>query len=335
MDLGKWFDKRTYQHKEFANIPKLIELKKKQNLTVSVCLPTSNSGKTLDLILRVLKELLVERYPLIDELAIIDSRSTDNTVEIAEKNGVTVLYEDEPLDNLPDAIGKGEALWKSLYFLKGDIIAWLDSDIQNIHPRFVYGTVGPLITDKTLAYVKGFYERPLKTGHVMKDTGGGRVTELVTRPFLSLFYPKLAGFIQPLSGEYAGRREVLESIPFFTGYGVETGLLIDIFNKYGLDSMAQVNLESRVHYNQPLKDLGKMAFRIMYVAFEQLEEDKKIELITEMTQSMQLVKHIDEQHFLEETEIVGTERPPMKTIKKYKKKMKNRKTKWRARQVKK
>jgi glucosyl-3-phosphoglycerate synthase len=276
--------------------------------------------------------LLVEKYPLIDELAIVDSHSTDDTLEIADKYGVKVFFEDEPLDELGKAAGKGEALWKSLFFLKGDIIAWLDSDIQNIHPRFVYGTVGPLLADDTLAYVKGFYERPLKTAGVMHETGGGRVTELVARPFLTLFYPRLAGFIQPLSGEYAGRREVLESIPFFTGYGVETGLLIDILNKYGLDSMAQVNLDTRVHHNQTIKQLGRMAFRIMQVAFERLDEDDKIKMMTDMNRTMQLVKRRGEDHRLEPKEITGVERPPIDTVKQYKEKMKKRKKKWQSKQ---
>lgn len=326
MGVEQWFKKRTFRHQDFANIPKLIELKKEQGLTVSVCLPTLNSGKTLDIILRTLKEILVKEYPLIDELAIVDSRSTDSTVAIAEKHGVKVFFDDEYLTDLPPASGKGEALWKSLYFLEGNIVAWIDSDIKNIHPRFVYGIVGPLLIDKTIGYVKGFYERPLKTAGLTKQTGGGRVTEVFARPFLNLFYPELSGIIQPLSGEYAGRREILESVPFFTGYGVETGLLIDILNRFGLDCVAQVNLESRIHTNQSLKALGRMSFGVMQAAFLRLESNDKIELKTEMNRVMNLIKQTAESndYYLEEREIKVIERPPMKGIEEYREKFKRR-----------
>ncbi len=314
MDVREWFEKRTFRHQDFGNIPKLISLKTEQNLTISVCLPTLNSEKTLDLILRTLKEILIDEYPLIDELAIVDSRSTDNTVEIAQRRGVKVFFGDEYLTDLPPGSGKGEALWKSLYFLKGDIIAWLDSDIKNIHPRFVYGTIGPLLVDKTIGYVKGFYQRPLKTEGLTRETGGGRVTELVARPLLNLFYPELSGLIQPLSGEYAGRRDVLESIPFFTGYGVEIGLLVDIAKKFGLNAIAQINLERRVHTNQSLKALGRMAFGVMQAAFQRLASDKKIKSNTNMNRTLKIIKQVGEEYQMGEREIRVIERPPMKGI---------------------
>jgi glucosyl-3-phosphoglycerate synthase len=317
MEVREWFEKRTFRHQDFGNIPKLISLKKEQNLTISVCLPTLNSGKTLDLILRVLTEILVDEYPLIDELAIVDSRSTDSTVEIAHKRGVKVFFDDEYLTELPPSSGKGEALWKSLFFLNGDIIAWLDSDIKNIHPRFVYGTIGPLLVDETIGYVKGFYQRPLKTEGLTRETGGGRVTELVARPLLNLFYPELTGLIQPLSGEYAGRREILESVPFFTGYGVEIGLLIDIANKFGLEAIAQANLEKRVHTNQSLKALGRMAFGVMQAAFQRLASDKKIKLNTDLNRIMKIIKQAGEEYQLGQREIRVIERPPMKGIPEY------------------
>ncbi|MFZ3062519.1 MAG: glucosyl-3-phosphoglycerate synthase [Actinomycetota bacterium] len=325
MDVREWFENRTFRHQDFGNIPKLISLKTEQNLTISVCLPTLNSGKTLDLILRILKEILIDEYPLIDELAIVDSRSSDNTVEIAQRRGVKVFFDDECLTDLPPGSGKGEALWKSLYFLKGDIIAWLDSDIKNIHPRFVYGSIGPLLTDKTIGYVKGFYQRPLRTEGLTRETGGGRVTELVARPLLNLFYPELSGLIQPLSGEYAGRRDVLESIPFLTGYGVEIGLLIDIAKKFGLNAIAQVNLEKRVHNNQSLKALGRMAFGVMQAAFQRLASDKKIKFNTNMNRTLKIIKQVDEEYQMGEREIRVIERPPMKGISEYRELRKQRK----------
>lgn len=322
MDINRWFKKRTYGHVDYANLKQLVEKKKAQGAVVSVCLPTLNSGKTLGFILRVFKEILVDEYPLIDELAIVDSHSTDNTIDIAKKFDVSVFYDDKYLKHLPKATGKGEALWKSLYFLKGDIICWVDSDIKNIHPRFAYGPIGVLLNEPKVGYVKGFYSRPIRQGGVTRESGGGRVTEIMARPFLNLFYPELSGLIQPLSGEYAGRREILESVPFFTGYGVETGLLIDILNKYGLDAIAQVNLEKRIHANQTTKALGRMSFGIMQAAFQRLEEDKKVKLKVELNRVMQIIKRNEEGYYMMKKVIKEIERPPMITIKEYQEKRK-------------
>ncbi len=328
MDVEAWFDKRTYRHQDFGNIPRLIELKKKQKLSISVCLPTLNSASALDLILRVLRDILIEEYPLIDELAIIDGGSSDSTVAIAEKYGAAVFYDDEGFEDLASGGGKGEALWRSLYHLNGDIIAWLDSDIKNIHPRFVYGTVGPLLTDPSIGYVKGFYERPLTEGGVTKPSGGGRVTELVTKPLFNLYYPELSGLIQPLSGEYAGRREVLESIPFATGYGVETALLIDILDKFGVDAIAQVNLETRIHANQTLPALSRMAFGIMQTAFTRLDREKKFKMNKPYLTTMNKVEHHGDTYSIDSKDIIVKDRPPMNTRPEYIKKRKGKKPKW-------
>jgi glucosyl-3-phosphoglycerate synthase len=330
LDVEAWFQKRTYRHQDFGNIPRLIELKRKQKLTVSVCLPTLNSAGELDLILRVLRDILVDEYPLIDELAIIDGRSTDKTVAIAEKYGAEVFYDDEGFADLPPSSGKGVALWKSLYHLKGDIVAWLDSDIKNIHPRFVYGTVGPLLADKTIGYIKGFYERPLTEGGVTKPSGGGRVTELVAKPLFNLYYPELTGFVQPLSGEYAGRREVLESVPFATGYGVETALLIDISEKYGIDTMAQVNLDTRIHANQTLPGLSRMAFGIMQTALTRLERDKKIKMSKHYSTTMNAVEHHGGEFTIQSREVAVIDRPPMIERPEYIKVRKGKKAKWQS-----
>jgi glucosyl-3-phosphoglycerate synthase len=328
LDVEAWFDKRTYRHQDFGNIPQLIELKKKQKLSVSVCLPTLNSAGALDFILRVLSNILIEEYPLIDELAIIDGRSSDATVAIAEKYGAKVFYDDQGFDDLAAAGGKGDALWRSLYHLNGDIIAWLDSDIKNIHPRFVYGTIGPLLTDSSIGYVKGFYERPLTAGGVTKPSGGGRVTELVAKPLFNLYYPELSGLIQPLSGEYAGRREVLESIPFATGYGVETGLLIDIAETFGADAIAQVNLETRIHANQSLPALSRMAFGIMQTAFTRLDRDKKVKMTKHYSTTMNKVKYRGDSFAIDSRDIVVVDRPPMNGRPEYNRKRKDKKAKW-------
>ena len=313
----RWFEQRTYHHEDFADIEKLIASKEEQGLTISVCLPTLNVRSTVGRILQVIRTELIERHRLIDELAVIDSRSADGTIEAALAEGASVFFDDEILPDLEPAYGKGEALWKSLVALKGDIIVWVDSDIENIHPRFVYGIVGPLLTETGVGYVKGFYQRPLKEGRVSSPTGGGRVTELVVRPILNLFYPDLACLIQPLSGEYAGRRSVLESVPFMTGYGVETGLLLDIYKEFGLWSFAQVDLEVREHYNQTLDALSRMSFGVLQAVFKRLDSDDKVELKSEPETVYNAIKRKGSKYLVEEAEIKVVERPPMITIADY------------------
>ncbi len=206
-------------------------------------LPTLNEEKTIGLTIRRIREALMDRVPLVDELLVVDSASTDRTVEIARELGAAVRQHDEILPELGAYVGKGEALWKSLYELRGDLVVWVDTDIRNIQPRFVYGLLGPLLREPRIQYVKGFYQRPLIAEGRQSDEGG-RVTELTARPLINLFFPELSGVIQPLSGEYAGRRELLESVPFFTGYAVEIGLLIDIADRVGLSGIGQVDLDA-------------------------------------------------------------------------------------------
>ena len=200
-----------------------------------------------------------------------------------------VFRHPEILPELGNHIGKGEALWKSLHVLDGDIVAWIDTDISNIQPRFVYGLLGPLLREPRIQYVKGFYQRPIRQGDKLLSEGGGRVTELMARPLINLFFPELSGIIQPLPGEYAGRRALLESVPFFTGYSVEIGLLIDILESAGLSAIGQVDLERRIHRNQPLGNLSQMAYVILQGAIRKLEERHRIELLTEVGRGMKLI----------------------------------------------
>jgi len=316
-DLQGWFQKHTHHHSEFADVPALVRSKESQGLKISVCLPTLNVVDTVGECLRVIRAELVERHPLIDQLCIIDSRSTDGTLEAARAEGVEVLFDDEILPGLEPAAGKGEALWKSIFALQGDIIVWIDSDIENMHPRFVYGLVGPLLAEAGTGYVKAFYQRPLQEEGVIKPSGGGRVTELTVRPMLNLFYPDLAGLVQPLSGEYAGRRSVLESVPFFNGYGVETGLLLDIADAYGVDAISQVDLDVRVHHNQPIEALSRMSFAIMQALFQRLETDGKVELQTRLPSVYNTVRREGTSYVLEHSTVKVVERPPMRTVADY------------------
>lgn len=315
--VDKWFAENTYHSREFRDVERLARLKRQQRLTISLGLPTLNEEATIGEVIGTLKGELMDRAPLLDEVVVVDSGSSDRTVEIARELGVATVQHADILPEMGTFAGKGEALWKSLHHLRGDIVAWCDTDISNIHPQFVYGIVGPLLTDPRIAFAKGFYRRPLNFGGELQTAGGGRVTELCARPVLNLFYPELSGLVQPLSGEYAGRRELLERLPFFTGYGVETGHLIDILENFGLNRIAQCDLGVRIHRNQELFDLSKMAFAIMQVALKRLGDRHRIHLLEEVNRSMKLIHYSSDRFFLELKEIGDWERPPLATVPEY------------------
>jgi hypothetical protein len=318
--VDRWFATNTYHSREFADLDRLVALKEKQGVTISLGLPALNEEETVGKVIRTLKSTLMEQVPLLDEVVLIDSGSVDYTREIASDLGIDVYIHQEILPQYGAFHGKGEALWKSLHVLKGDLIAWVDTDIKNIHPRFVYGILGPLLRVPHIQYVKGFYRRPLIKGEKVIAGGGGRVTELTARPFINMFYPELSGLIQPLSGEYAGRRSALESIPFFTGYGVETGMLIDLVNKFGLSGIAQADLLERIHHNQPLPNLSRMSFLIMQVVLKRLGERHQVHLLEEANLTMNLIRYGPKHYFLEPEEIRENERPPILSIPEYRRK---------------
>jgi len=318
--VDRLFSQKSFHSNEFRDFNALLALKKKRALTNSLALPALNEAETIGNVITTLKTALMDEFPLLDEIVLIDSDSTDDTIEIAQSLGIPTYVHQQILpEELETYRGKGEALWKSLYVTKGDIVVWVDTDITNIHPRFVYGLIGPLLKNESVQYVKGFYARPIKVGDKLQAYGGGRVTELVARPLLNLFYPELSGIIQPLSCEYASRRKALEQIPFFSGYGVETGMLIDILNKFGLGSIAQSDLETRIHHNQPLVNLSKMSFAILQVFIARLESRYGVELLNKANRSMKLVIQEPDQFGLEIAEIGDHERPPMITIDAYQK----------------
>ncbi len=318
--VDKWFAENTFHAHEFAQIKRLVALKEQQGLTVSLGLPALNEEKTIKQVIQTMRVAFMERCPLLDEIVVIDSNSTDRTVEIAQNLGIPVYRHPEILPEYGAFVGKGEALWKSLYVLKGDLIAWIDTDIVNIHPRFVYGILGPLLQEPRLMYVKGFYQRPLRLGKKIEARGGGRVTELTARPLFNLFYPELSGMVQPLAGEYAGRRVALECVPFFTGYGVETGLLIDLLGKFGLSAIGQVDLEERIHRNQPLLALSKMSYAILQVVIQRIGSRHQIELLNALNASMKLIRYSADEFHLDVAEIRDHERSPMIAIKEYRSK---------------
>ncbi|MDP1713134.1 MAG: glucosyl-3-phosphoglycerate synthase [Anaerolineales bacterium] len=315
--VDKWFAENTFHADEFKQLNELVELKRQQGVSISLALPALNEEETVSKVLKMMKKELVGKFPLLDEIVLIDSNSTDRTREIAEQEGVPVYIHQHLLERLRPRTGKGEALWKSLLVTRGDIIVWIDTDIVNIHPRFVYGILGPMLINPQVQFVKGFYRRPLRVGDKMQAGGGGRVTELTARPLLNLFYPELSGVVQPLSGEYAGRREALERVPFFSGYGVETGLLIDIYEKYGLNAIAQVDLLERIHHNQPLEALSKMSFEIIQAVIHKLENRLGYAVLEDVNRSMKLIRYNSKGYFLDVEEIAERERPPMIEVQEY------------------
>ncbi|GAB1469620.1 hypothetical protein MASR2M66_04970 [Chloroflexota bacterium] len=315
--VDKWFAENTFHADDFKQLRELMELKKQQGLTISLALPALNEEETVGRVIRMMKKELMQKIPLVDEIVLIDSDSTDRTREIARKEGVPVYIHQELLPDMDPRKGKGEALWKSLLVTRGDIIVWVDTDIVNIHPRFVYGIIGPLLANPQVQLVKGFYRRPLKVGQKMQAGGGGRVTELTARPLLNLFYPELSGVVQPLSGEYGGRRAALERATFYSGYGVETGLLIDIYEKFGLNAIAQVDLLERIHHNQHLEALSKMSFAIIQTVIRKLEKRFGRAVLEDVNRSMKLIRHDKSGYFLEVEQIKEYERPPMIEVPEY------------------
>lgn len=315
--VDRWFAENTFQADEFEDIAQLVALKREQGVTISLALPALNEEETVGNVIQTVKSALMDEHPLLDEIVLMDSNSTDRTREIARSLGVPVYIHQEVLPQYGARRGKGEALWKSLYVTRGDIIVWIDTDIVNIHPRFVYGIIGPMLINPNIQFVKGFYRRPLRVGDKLQAGGGGRVTELTARPLINLFYPELSGVIQPLSGEYGGRRSALERCVFFSGYGVETGLLIDIYEKFGLSAIAQVDLLERIHHNQTLEALSKMSFAIIQVVMRKLEARYERAFIADVNKTMKLIRYENGGYYLDVEEIAELERPPMIMVEEY------------------
>ncbi|MEV7275463.1 glucosyl-3-phosphoglycerate synthase [Streptomyces sp. NPDC093111] len=259
-EVERWLARRSWS---VADRPLERVLAAKRGTRVSVVLPALNEEATVGTIVSVIRrELMTDAVPLVDELVVIDSGSTDRTAEVAAAAGARVVARDAILPRIPAVPGKGEVLWRSLMVTTGDVVCFVDADLRDFSADFVTGIVGPLLTDPDVDFVKAMYDRPLG------DTPGqgGRVTELVARPLLNLHWPQLAGFVQPLGGEYAARRSLLERLPFPVGYGVELGLLVDALHTVGLDALAQVDVGVRKHRHQDGRALGRMAAAIYRTA---------------------------------------------------------------------
>ncbi|MBO0713991.1 MAG: glucosyl-3-phosphoglycerate synthase [Acidimicrobiales bacterium] len=249
---------RSFHHDHF-DAARLVAEKQAQGQTVSVCLPARDEATTIGAIVSEIHRHLVEGVPLVDEIVVVDDASSDQTHELATAAGARVVAAADCLADVAPGPGKGQALWKGLAETDGDLVVFCDADVRNFGPRFVSGLVGPLLLDPEVALVKAFYERPLDG----ERTGGGRVTELVARPLIAALFPELTGVAQPLAGESASRRQVLEQLPFVHGYGFELALLLDVASRYGVRALAQVDLGVREHRNRPLGELSPMSLAVL------------------------------------------------------------------------
>lgn len=297
---------KQFHHSDFLPIKGICEKKQESGTAISLVIPAYNEASTIGDIISKTKRELMDKRPLLDEIVVMDGDSDDGTARCARDSGADVYRVSELGDkNIPH--GKGTALWKSFLVTRGDIVVCIDADIKNFDIRFVYGLIAPLLLDSTLSFVKGYYKRPLIVDEVTLDNHGGRVTEILVRPMLSAFYPDLTGFIQPLAGEYSFRRDVCTQMSFFSGYGVEIGLILDIYRSLGLSSFAQVDMDIRYHRNRSVTDLGKMAFGILQVILKKLEEDKKVSFSAPVNKS--LISYSPQGW--EETIVDQTELPPI------------------------
>ncbi|MDA5279035.1 glucosyl-3-phosphoglycerate synthase [Streptomyces sp. Isolate_45] len=307
-EVERWLAARSWSAAD-RPLDQLLDRKRATGTTVSVVLPALDEEATVGRIVEVIRRDLIEgpAFPLVDELVVIDSGSSDGTAKVAAAAGARVVHRDEVLPRVPALPGKGEVLWRSLLATTGDVVCFVDADLRDFDSAFVSGIVGPLLTDPQVQFVKAMYDRPLGDA----PGQGGRVTELVARPLLNLHWPQLAGFVQPLGGEYAVRRSLLERLPFPVGYGVELGLLVDALHTVGLDALAQVDVGVRLHRHQDGQALGRMAAAIYRTAQLRLARGHLVR--PELTQFER-----GPDGFVPHTYPVDTEeRPPMAGIAEY------------------
>jgi glucosyl-3-phosphoglycerate synthase len=257
MTVWEWFEQRSYHHRDFEDLAVSSDDRAERPSTTLI-FPARNVAGTIGTILTVVEDLRV-RTGLPDQVIVVDADSPDGTAEIARAHGAEVYSENELMPGYGPCQGKGDAMWRALSVATGDIVMFADADTTDFEEQFVYGTLGPLLADPAIQFVKAAYRRPFKQGDDKIPDGGGRVTELMAKPLLNLFHPELAGFVQPLAGEFAARREVFANVPFFTGYGVEIGMLIDVYEQVGLAGLAQVDLGTRQNRHQPLASLTRMS----------------------------------------------------------------------------
>ncbi|MEU6801871.1 glucosyl-3-phosphoglycerate synthase [Streptomyces neyagawaensis] len=305
-EVERWLSTRSWSTTD-RPLHRILAAKRASGQTVSVVLPALNEEETVGDIVAVIRHDLMEQVPLVDEVVVVDSGSTDRTSEVAAAAGARVVHRDDILPRLPAVPGKGEVLWRSLLVTTGDIVCFIDADLKEFSSDFVSGIVGPLLTDPGVDLVKAMYDRPLGSAAGQ----GGRVTELMARPLLNMHWPQLAGFVQPLGGEYAARRSLLERLPFPVGYGIELGMLVDALHLVGLDALAQVDVGVRKHRHQDGQALGRMSAAIYRTAQLRLARGHLIRPV--LTQFERGAEGFEPRTYSVDLE----ERPPMAEIAEY------------------
>ncbi|MFJ9629219.1 glucosyl-3-phosphoglycerate synthase [Streptomyces sp. NPDC091280] len=305
-EVEHWLSTRSWSLTD-RPLHKILAAKHRTGQSVSVVLPALNEEATVGEIVAVIRHDLMQQVPLVDEIVVVDSGSTDRTSEVAAAAGARVVHRDDILPRIPAVPGKGEVLWRSLLVTSGDIVCFVDADLKEFSSDFVTGIVGPLLTDPGVDLVKAMYDRPLAGAAGQ----GGRVTELMARPLLNMHWPQLAGFVQPLGGEYAARRSLLEQLPFPVGYGVELGMLVDALHLVGLDALAQVDVGVRKHRHQDGQALGRMAAQIYRTAQLRLARGHLVR--PSLTQFERGPDGFEPRTYSVDTE----ERPPMADIAEY------------------
>ena len=261
---------RLFHHSEL-DLRRLLEHKRDP---VTVVLPAREVAATIGQIVERIRSL----EPLVDQIVVVDANSRDGTAEVAARAGAEVYQEAELMPDYGPVLGKGDAMWRAIEVVRGELVAYLDSDTRDFAPHFATGMLGPLIVEPDLQFVKAFFRRPyLRADGTQLPLDGGRVTELTARPLLSAFFPELAAFVQPLAGEVAMRRPLLERLPFASGYAVETAMLLHAHDALGgTDGMAQVDLDVRLNAHQPLARLGPMAYAVLQVIAERLRAEGRL-----------------------------------------------------------
>lgn len=315
-DVREWFDRRT---STAADWPLDTLLEAKGDTRVDVVLPALDEEDTVGTIVAVVRDALVDGPDgrLVDDLVVVDSGSTDATAAVAADAGARVVARADVLPGIPPVAGKGEAMWRGLAATYGDLVVFVDADLRSFTPAYVTGLLGPLLTDPDVALVKALYERPLVTGAEVVAAGGGRVTELVARPVINLHWPQLTGIVQPLGGEYAARRSLLERLVFPCGYGVELAILVDTLDLVGLDAMAQVDLGVRLHRHHDEPRLGRMASEIWQTALDRLDPDGRIRRAHGTGTTLDQFERGPEGFRVSTYDVAGRTRPPLATVPEY------------------
>jgi glucosyl-3-phosphoglycerate synthase len=336
---AEWFRHRSYDYRQFSNLKTMERRKRELCLTLSVVLPCRNVADTIGEILDVIHAINYNTHdPLVDQILAIDADSKDGTAEVALSKGAEVYSENELLSHYGGTHGKGDAMWRSLSVARGDLIMYLDADTKDFKPHFVYGILGPILTlpeeeeeeeeeeedeeEEEVRFVKAAYRRPFKSYESVELDGGGRVTELTAKPLFNLFYPELSGFVQPLAGEFVSYKELLCSIPFLTGYAVETGIMIDVLKGVGLGAMAQVDLGTRQNRHQPLRDLSRMSYSVLRAVARRLRQEGRLDQARDPNLPEQLFQFSDYMHAVATPEGLKlheyveelVERPPMRHV---------------------